>query len=109
MSHPERADTLASQRAMLDRGEVSAAELVVAAIDRVEGTRALNAIVGLRAEAAHVDARAADARIRAGELRSRLDGIPFVLKDNMVKLGEQTTCGSRILEGFVSPYDSAVV
>ena len=40
---------------------------------------------------------------------SRLDGIPLALKDNMVQRGEAATCASRILEGFVSPYDSTVV
>jgi aspartyl-tRNA(Asn)/glutamyl-tRNA(Gln) amidotransferase subunit A len=45
----------------------------------------------------------------AGKLRSRLDGIPIVLKDNIVQRGEPSSCASDILEGFVSPYDSTVV
>jgi aspartyl-tRNA(Asn)/glutamyl-tRNA(Gln) amidotransferase subunit A len=103
-------ETLESQRARLEAGEVTSAELVEAAIARAEGPAAqLNAVVGLRAEAARVEAAEADARRAAGEVRSPLDGIPTVLKDNMVAQGEPTTCASRILEGFVSPYDSAVV
>jgi aspartyl-tRNA(Asn)/glutamyl-tRNA(Gln) amidotransferase subunit A len=39
---------------------------------------------------------------------SPLDGVPLVLKDNMVQLGERTGCASRILDGFVSPYDSTI-
>ena len=69
----------------------------------------LCAVVGVRPGAARKEAEAADARRGEGRLRSQLDGVPLVLKDNMVKRGEPTTCGSRILEGFVSPYDATVV
>jgi len=105
----EPAGTLSEQRALLDTGEVSSSSLVEAALGRAGALQAsLNALVGLRAEAARAEAAAADARRASGQLRSRLDGIPMVLKDNMVKRGEPTTCASRILEGFVSPYDSTV-
>jgi aspartyl-tRNA(Asn)/glutamyl-tRNA(Gln) amidotransferase subunit A len=66
-------------------------------------------MVGLRKEAALEEAAEADRRREAGEALSPLDGVPVVLKDNMVQQGEPTTCASRILEGFVAPYDSTVV
>jgi len=103
-------ESLRAQRERLDAGEVSSVELVEAALERAAGTaRRINAVVGLRGEAARLEAREADTRRRAGQTRSRLDGIPMLLKDNMVQRGEPTGCASRILQGFVSPYDSGVV
>ena len=102
--------TLVLQRSALDAGETSSLELTNAAIARAEALDArLHLLVGTRDDNARRDAEAADARRSAGEIRSRLDGIPVVLKDNMVMQGEPTRCASRILEGFVSPYDSCVV
>jgi len=103
-------ETLEEQRAALDAGGVSSRELAARALERAEGagTR-LNAVVGLRAEAALAEADASDARRAAGELRSPLDGAPILLKDNLVVRGELSTCASRILEDFVSPYDATVV
>jgi aspartyl-tRNA(Asn)/glutamyl-tRNA(Gln) amidotransferase subunit A len=68
----------------------------------------LHAFLGLRREGALREAAESDARRARGEARGALDGIPVALKDNMVQVGEPTTCASRILEGFVSPYDAAV-
>jgi aspartyl-tRNA(Asn)/glutamyl-tRNA(Gln) amidotransferase subunit A len=65
--------------------------------------------VGLRPERARTEAAEADARIARGERRSALEGIPVAIKDNMVQAGEPTTCASRILAGFVSPYDATAV
>jgi aspartyl-tRNA(Asn)/glutamyl-tRNA(Gln) amidotransferase subunit A len=102
--------TLKEQRGALDAGSTSAVELAEQALARAESAgRALNAIVGLRREAALREASEADARREAGQSLSKLDGIAVVLKDNMVQQGEPTTCASRILEGFVSPYDSTLV
>lgn len=104
------ARTLREHREALDAGASSSAELVAQALARAEHSAdSLNAMVGLRREAALVEADEADRRRAAGEMRSKLDGVPVVLKDNMVQRGEPTTCASRILEGFVAPYDSAVV
>jgi len=102
--------SLAELRRDLDGGAVSSLELVDAALARGAALQdRLRLMVGLREEAARSEAAEADARRAAGEPRSRLDGIPIVLKDNMLQKGEPSTCASRILEGFVSPYDSTVV
>jgi aspartyl-tRNA(Asn)/glutamyl-tRNA(Gln) amidotransferase subunit A len=102
--------SLAELRRDLDAGVVSSQELVEAALARNSLLHdRLRVMVRLREEAARSEAAEADARRAAGEARSRLDGIPIVLKDNMVHKGEPTSCASRILEGFVSPYDSTVV
>jgi len=103
-------ETLASQRARLDAGEVSSRELVQAALSEADrSASSLNLLVGVRADAALREADAADARRAAGEPRSPVDGLPLVLKDNLVRAGEPTSCASRILEGFVSPYDATAV
>ena len=103
-------DSLEEQRAGLDRGDVSARELVQRALSRAEGVGAeLNAVVGVRGEAALAEADASDARRGQGTVLSPLDGTPVLLKDNIVMQGELTTCASRILEGFRSPYDATVV
>ncbi len=102
--------TLSELSQRLASGEVSAAELVSAALARAEQTQpALHAFAGLRAERARTEAAQADARRRRGEARSAIDGIPIAIKDNMVQSGELTTCASRILEGFVSPYTATAV
>jgi aspartyl-tRNA(Asn)/glutamyl-tRNA(Gln) amidotransferase subunit A len=94
----------------LAAGDASSEEIVRASLARAESVGgALNAFVALRPEAALAEARAADARRRAGDVRSPLDGIPVALKDNLVRRGEPTTCASRILAGFVSPYTATAV
>lgn len=54
-------------------------------------------------------AMASDARRTAGTAIGLLDGIPFVVKDNMQMKGSHTTAGSKILEGYVSPFDATAV
>ncbi|MDQ3940330.1 MAG: Asp-tRNA(Asn)/Glu-tRNA(Gln) amidotransferase subunit GatA, partial [Actinomycetota bacterium] len=60
-------------------------------------------------DGARAAARAADERRKAGEARSRFDGIPVAYKDIFVTEGVPTTAGSRILENFVPPYTATVV
>ena len=102
--------TLGELRDSLDRGEISSAHLVDVCLDRTLGLGAeLNLFAGTRPEGARADAALADARRARGEVLSPLDGIPVAIKDNMVMEGEITTCASRILEGFRSPYSSTAV
>jgi aspartyl-tRNA(Asn)/glutamyl-tRNA(Gln) amidotransferase subunit A len=94
----------------LERRAVSSRELTDAALARAEGTgAALRAFLGLRPERARAEAAEADARRARGEARGALDGVPVALKDNLVQAGEPTSCASKVLEGFVSPYDATVV
>jgi aspartyl-tRNA(Asn)/glutamyl-tRNA(Gln) amidotransferase subunit A len=103
-------DSLSELSQKLASREVSSLELVGAALARADATQStLHAFVGLRPANARAEAEQSDARRRRGEPRSPLDGIPIAIKDNMVQTGEPTTCASRILEGFVSPYTATAV
>ncbi len=96
--------------ALLADGQARATELVDASLARAEALQGrLNAFVHLRPEGARAEAREADLRLRGGNPRSPLDGIPVAVKDNMVIAGEPTTCASRILAGYVSPFTATAV
>ncbi len=101
--------SLCELRAALDAGRVSARELVAASLARAEARADLNAVLALRPEPALAEAEAADARRARGAVRSPLDGVPVVLKDNIVQAGEPGACASRILDGWISPYDAHAV
>jgi aspartyl-tRNA(Asn)/glutamyl-tRNA(Gln) amidotransferase subunit A len=93
----------------IEARRTSSEELVRASLERAEAARELNAFVHLRREGALAEAHEADLRIRRGERRSLLDGVPVAIKDNMVLAGEPTTCASRILAGYVSPFTATAV
>jgi len=96
-------------RGGLDAGDLSSESLTRAAFDRIRTQDgALRAILAVD-EARSLDlAQKADARLRAGE-RTPVLGLPIVLKDNLHWSGLPMTCGSRVLEGYVAPYDATVV
>lgn len=95
---------------LITDGEVSAAEVTEAFVARsAELDNKLNAYLQLTDERAMADARAADERRARGEARSRVDGVPVGYKDIFVTKGIPSTAASRILEGFVPPYDATVV
>lgn len=102
------AGSLSDQREGLDRGDVSASELIQASLDRISARASLGVIVSRRDDSALAEAEAAGQRIAEGKPRSPIDGLPVLLKDNIVQAGEPATCASRILENFVSPYDAGV-
>ena len=93
----------------LERGAVSAREAVQSCLARIEATGSLGAWLAVDREGALAQAEAADQRRRAGGRLSPLDGVPVGIKDNIMARGTRTTCASRLLEGFVSPYDATVV
>ncbi len=98
--------TLHEIGARLDKKEVSATELLEMSLRRIEATKELNAFLAIDEKGARAAASTFDARKAKGEMRrSPLDGVPFALKDLFVTEGVPTTAGSRILEGWIPPYD----
>jgi aspartyl-tRNA(Asn)/glutamyl-tRNA(Gln) amidotransferase subunit A len=93
----------------LAAGEISSVELTRHFLARIERFNpGLNAVITLTADRALDAARAADLRLAAGE-RGRLLGIPLIHKDIFCTEGVRTSCGSRMLDNFISPYDATVV
>ena len=91
-------------------GEVSSVEVVDACLERIAAVDTdVHAFLHVDAEGARAAARAADDRRAAGRPASVLDGVPVAVKDLMATRGIPTTCGSRILAGWVPPYDATVV
>jgi aspartyl-tRNA(Asn)/glutamyl-tRNA(Gln) amidotransferase subunit A len=103
-------DSAAALARALADGDVASVDLTQALVER---TDAIDDRVGaylLRTdERALAEARASDERRARGEPRSRFDGIPVAYKDLFVTEDVVTTSGSRILEGWVPPYDATVV
>ncbi|HEY3808538.1 MAG TPA: Asp-tRNA(Asn)/Glu-tRNA(Gln) amidotransferase subunit GatA [Steroidobacteraceae bacterium] len=88
---------------------VSSVEVARAFLARIEAHNpALNAFISILHEAAVAEAGRADALLRAGGAGA-LTGVPIVHKDIFCTRGAKTTCGSRMLANFVSPYDATIV
>ncbi|MGW0036618.1 Asp-tRNA(Asn)/Glu-tRNA(Gln) amidotransferase subunit GatA [Gordonia sp. NPDC003376] len=89
--------------------ELSSVEVTQAHLDRIaEVDGELGAFLHVSGSEALVAAKAADDAIAAGRAPSKLAGVPLALKDIFTTTDAPTTCGSRILEGWVAPYDSTV-
>lgn len=101
--------TVAEARNRLDRREISAVELLEAHLERIlQLEPRIHAFITLTEDTARAQAADADQRIARGEA-APLTGIPVALKDVLCTVDAPTTAGSRILEGFRSPYDATVV
>ena len=93
----------------LRRKEFSSVELTRRLLERIESSQPkLNALISITREAALQSAEAADRALAAGNA-TPLTGVPIVHKDIFCTQGIRTTCGSRMLENFVAPYDATVV
>jgi aspartyl-tRNA(Asn)/glutamyl-tRNA(Gln) amidotransferase subunit A len=101
--------TLAELAAGLRQKEFSSLELTRLFLGRIESSQAsLNAFVTITRETALRAAEQADREIAAGRAGA-LTGVPIVHKDIFCTDGIRTTCGSRMLDNFVAPYDATVV
>lgn len=100
--------TIAEHAVSLAKGEYSCVELTEHFLKRIESNSDLNAFITVTDQLAHEQATQADQIIRAGKA-GPLTGIPIAQKDLLCTKGVLTTCGSRILENFISPYDATVI
>ena len=95
--------------AMLASKQISSVEMTQEFLHRIDRFNPeINAYITLDHEKALAQASAADQRIASGKAEP-LTGIPFAQKDIFCAKGWRTTCGSKMLENFISPYDAGVI
>ncbi|HEA47148.1 MAG TPA: Asp-tRNA(Asn)/Glu-tRNA(Gln) amidotransferase subunit GatA [bacterium] len=95
---------------LIKKGEVSSEEVTKSVFKRIEKVeKTINSFVTLIKDEALKQARLVDEKIRKKEKISPLAGVPIAIKDNMCIDGVLTTCSSKILENFKSPYDATVI
>ena len=91
-------------------GEVSAEDVARHALDLIEEKNStIHAYISVQEESVIEDARAVDRRIAAGDSTGALVGVPVAIKDAICTKNLETTCASKILKGFVPPYDATVI
>jgi aspartyl-tRNA(Asn)/glutamyl-tRNA(Gln) amidotransferase subunit A len=101
--------TIAQAQALLSRGEISSVELIQAVLDRILTVdNQVRAFLTLAPELALEQAAEADQRLAAGDEHPLL-GIPLAIKDIICVEGLATTCGSRMLENYVSPFSATAI
>jgi aspartyl-tRNA(Asn)/glutamyl-tRNA(Gln) amidotransferase subunit A len=106
MLHSLSISELAARLARKELSSVALTQYFLARIERLNP--ALNALITVTADKALEAAAAADRRISAGE-KGPLLGIPLIHKDIFCTDGVRTSCGSRMLDNFIAPYDATVV
>src|SRR5687768_6811494 len=94
----------------LEGGEISAVEVTEAFLDRIEKTDGeIGAFLSVEADKALLKARRVDEKREQGLPLGVLAGLPIGIKDVICTKGMPTTCGSRMLENFIPPYDAHVI
>ncbi|MFL5425793.1 MAG: Asp-tRNA(Asn)/Glu-tRNA(Gln) amidotransferase subunit GatA [Myxococcales bacterium] len=94
----------------LERGETKPSDALESCLRRIEEVDGkIHAFLRLTTDEARTAAKASDERRAKGAPLSPLDGVPIGLKDIFCQEGVETTAGSRILAGYVPPYDATVV
>lgn len=90
--------------------ELSSEEVTSAYLGQIEKTNdTLNSFLTITKDIALETARKVDKKISQGEGLLPLEGVPIAIKDNICLKGHKTTCSSKILENFVTPYDATVI
>jgi aspartyl-tRNA(Asn)/glutamyl-tRNA(Gln) amidotransferase subunit A len=100
--------TLCEMGDALEKGAATAVAITEQCLEHIAATRALNTFLAIDETGARAAAAASDERRQHGQILSKLDGLPIALKDNHMTDGLRTTAASKMLEGFVPPYDATV-
>lgn len=101
--------TLAELSRALEAKKISSEELTLTYLDRIaKFNDQLNAFITVTRESAIAEAKAADQRRASGNV-TPLTGIPLAHKDIFCTSGIKTSCGSKMLDNFIAPYDATVV
>jgi aspartyl-tRNA(Asn)/glutamyl-tRNA(Gln) amidotransferase subunit A len=94
----------------LAKKEITIEEIAKAYAERIsDKEKDIEAFVTVQAEEAIEKAKQIQEKIDSGEIKGELAGIPIGIKDNICVKGTKTTCSSKMLENFVSPYDATVI
>ena len=94
---------------IISKKEASVEEVTKAHLDKIENVDSkVDAFLYIAKEEAIDSAKALDEKLAKGEDLGVLGGVPIGMKDNISVKGMQNTCASKILEGYISPYDSTV-
>lgn len=94
----------------LDRGDLKSAEVTAAYLDVIAAKDSkIDSFLHVDRDSALAQARAIDEKRARGERVGKLGGLPVAVKDVICAKGEPATCGSRMLEKFVPPYDAHVI
>ncbi|MFL0268544.1 Asp-tRNA(Asn)/Glu-tRNA(Gln) amidotransferase subunit GatA [Candidatus Clostridium radicumherbarum] len=95
---------------LIDKKEVKVEEVTESYLDRIDAVDAsLGAYLYVAKEEARLTAKELDKKISDGKSIGALGGVPIAIKDNISVKGMQNTCASKILEGYIAPYDAHIV
>src|SRR5262245_38513643 len=96
--------------ALYQNKDLSATEVIQSVFEEIERSdKNIGAFLTTCEDRALKEARRVDEKIMAGEPLEPLAGVPVAIKDNMVLRDVPTTCGSKMLEGYIPPYSATVI
>ncbi|MDZ7361411.1 MAG: Asp-tRNA(Asn)/Glu-tRNA(Gln) amidotransferase subunit GatA [candidate division KSB1 bacterium] len=101
-------ETIRHTQKKIQRGEMTCAALIDDHLSRIDSAQPLNAFLSVFPDRARARAKEIDAKIKNGSA-GKLAGVVMAVKDILAMKGERLTCGSRMLENFISPYDATVI